>query len=194
MRSSSVVLTGLLLAGCATAPTPPASLGDTEALIAPKVVFSIPPPAALNQTANVTQSIVAHVRGQSFSFEVQIQLTPEELDLAALDGFGRRGLTVTWKSGMVAAEPAPWLPKFIRPADILADIALVYWPSDTLAGSLTAAGATVAEGASTRRISYNGHDVIAINYSPGAGWNRSAKLRNLAFGYEIDIQSAEIAG
>lgn len=194
MRSSAVVLAGLLLAGCATTPAPPASLGDTEALIAPKVVFSVPPPTVLNQTANVTQSIVAHVRGQSFSFDVQIQLTPEELDLAALDGFGRRGLTVSWKSGAVAADPAPWLPKFIRPADILADIALVYWPNSALTSSLTTTGATVTEGASTRRISYDGRDVIAIDYGPGEGWNRSAKLRNLAFGYEIDIQSAEIAG
>jgi len=193
MRSGVVVLAGLMLAGCAT-PTPPASLGDTQAIIAPKVVFSVPSPAVLKQTANVTQSIVVHVRGQSFAVDVQIQLTPDELDLAAVDGFGRRGLTVIWKSDGVTAQPAPWLPKFIRPADILADIALVYWPNGALADSLAATGATVTESADSRKISANGKDVIVIEYGPGEGWSRSAKLRNLAFGYEIDIQSAEIAG
>jgi hypothetical protein len=192
MRSPVVVLATLLLAGCAT-PSPPASLGDAQALIAPKVVFSIPPPTALGQTANVTQSIVAHVRDQTFSFEAQIQLTPGELDLAALDGLGRRGLTVTWKSDGIVARPAPWLPKFIRPADIMADIALVYWPHDMLATALTAAGATLSEDSGSRKISADGRDVMVIDYGPGARWNRSAKLRNLAFGYEIDIQSAEIA-
>jgi hypothetical protein len=195
MRPRGVVsLAVLMLAGCATTPVPPASLSDTQAMIAPKVIFSVPSPAVLDQTANVTQSIIAHVRGQSFSFDVQIQLTPAELDLAALDGFGRRGLTVAWKANTVTATPAPWLPKFIRPADILADIALVYWPNSALANSLAVTGAVVAESASARRISANGRDVIAIDYGPGEGWNRSAKLRNLAFGYEIDIQSVEIAG
>lgn len=181
----------LLLAGCAT-PAPPPSLGDTQAVIAPKVIFAVPPPAAINQSANVTQSIVAHFKDQSFSFDAQIQLTPTELDLAALDGFGRRGLTISWKPDGIVSQPAPWLPKFIRPADILADIALVYWPREALATSLVTSGATLAQTDDSRTVSANGHDLVVVEYGPGEGWGRSAKLRNLVFGYEIDIQSAEI--
>lgn len=192
MRLRIAFLMCLLLTGCAT-PTPPTSLGDTQAIIAPEIVFAVPPPAALGQTVNVTQSIVARFKDQSFSFDAQIQITPIELDLAALDGFGRRGLTVTWKPDGIVSQPAPWLPKFIRPADILADIALVYWPRETLAPSLLASGATVVQTNVSRTISAGGHDLIVVEYGSGSGWNRSAKLRNLAFGYEIDIQSAEIA-
>ncbi len=186
------VLACLLLAGCATL-MPPSSLGDTQAMIAPKIIFEVPPPFALNQTASVTQSIVAHFKDQSFSFDAQIQLTPSELDIVALDGFGRRGLTVTWKTDGIVSEPAPWLPKFIRPADILADIALVYWPKGALVTSLSASGASLTESEAGRTFSAGGHDLVAVEYGPGTGWNRSAKLRNLVFGYEIDIQSAEIA-
>jgi hypothetical protein len=181
----------LLLAGCATAP--PASLGDTQAMIAPRVVFTVPPPSVLNQTVDVAQSITAHFKDQSFSFDVQIQLVPEELDLAALDGFGRRGLTVAWKSSGVVFRPAPWLPKFIRPADILADIALVYWPQEALAGALLASGAALTQTESGRTVSADGRDLVVVEYGPGKSWSRPAKLRNLAFGYEIDIQSMEIA-
>jgi hypothetical protein len=162
-------------------------------MIAPKVIFVVPPPTTLNQTVNVTQSIVAHFQDKSFSFDAQIQITPSKLDLAALDGFGRRGLTVSWKPEGITSEPAPWLPKFIRPADILADIALVYWPQDTLSPSLAATGAALSETQSDRKITADGHDLIVIEYGAGEGWNRPAKLRNLVFGYEIDIQSAEIA-
>ncbi len=186
------LLAFMMLASCAT-PAPPSSLGDTQAMLAPGLVFTVPPPATLNQTVNVTQSIVAHFKDQSFSFDAQIQLTPAELDFAALDGFGRRGLTVTWKTDGIVSQPAPWLPKFIRPADILADVALVYWPQETLVSSLSASGAALAQTEGSRTISASGRDVIVVEYGPGRGWNRSAKLRNLVFGYEIDIQSAEIA-
>jgi hypothetical protein len=182
----------LLLAGCAAVPSP-STLGDTQAMIAPKIVFTVPPPSVLNQTVSVAQSITAHFKEQLFSFDAQIQLTPGELDLAALDGFGRRGLTVAWKPDGIVSQPAPWLPKFIRPADILADIALVYWPREALADSLLASGATLTQTESGRTVSANGRDLVVVEYGPGKDWNRPAKLRNLAFGYEIDIQSAEIA-
>ena len=71
MMRKTILLTCVLLAGCAT-PMPSSSVGDTEAMIAPKVVFAIPSPATLNQTANITQSIVAHFKDQSFSFDAQI--------------------------------------------------------------------------------------------------------------------------
>lgn len=191
MIRKPILLTCVLLAGCAT-PMPSSSLGDTEAMIAPKVVFAIPSPATLNQTANITQSIVAHFKDQSFSFDAQIQITPNELDLVALDGFGRRGLTVIWKPEGVVSQPAPWLPKFIRPADILADVALVYWPQEALAASLSASGVTLTQTENRRTISAGDRDLVVVEYGPAEGWNRSAKLRNLVFGYEIDIQSAEI--
>ncbi|HEX3675571.1 MAG TPA: DUF3261 domain-containing protein [Rhizomicrobium sp.] len=188
MRRLSAFVLIASLSACASIPTAPA-LPDNQSLIGPNTIFVIPPPSALNTTVNATQQIVAHYHGQSFSFQAQLQLTPQELDLAALDGFGRRALTVTWKGSAIDYQPAPWLPASVRPADILTDIALVFWPQTALAGS----GVTVAETAKRRTISANGHDLIVVDYGDGAGWNRTAKLKNLSFGYEIDIQSAVTA-
>jgi hypothetical protein len=92
----------------------------------------------------------------------------------------------------MVSQAAPWLPKTIRPADILADIALVYWPEEELTAPLAASGATLMQTGNSRKISSNGRDIVAVDYGPGKGWSRSAKLRNLAFGYEIDIQSVAI--
>lgn len=184
------VVTLVLLTGCATRGP---ELRDTQARLAPNVVFILPSPTALNQTATISQSIVARFKDQSFSFEAQIQISPGTLDLVALDGFGRRGLTVTWTEGGLVAEAAPWLPKFIRPADILADIALVYWPQEALQPALGAAGASLREAQGARVVSAGGRDLVVVDYGAGTGWNRSATLRNLVFGYEIEIQSAEIA-
>ena len=188
-RSASVLM-AVLLAGCATHAPPHA---DDEALIAPKTVFVIPPPTADTASVTVTQSIVAHYRDQSFACDVQIQLAPGTFDLVALDTLGRRALTVHWKNGKMSADAAPSLPPIMRPADVLADMAIVYGSDQMVSDAIAKSGATLNATATTRTIAKGGHDLIAVDYGAGEGWNRSAKLRNLAFGYEIDIQSAEVA-
>lgn len=185
----------LLLAGCASAPpqpmTPP--LADNEALLAPRTRFAVPPPSALGQTIAVAQTIVARFRDQSFAFDAQLQINPEELDLVALDSLGRRSLTVTWKDGKIESTAAPWLPSFVRPADILADIMIVYGPEQVVSSSAASAGAALTIKDNQRMIAAGSRKLIVVKYGAGEGWNRSAKLHNFAFDYDIAIQSAAMA-
>lgn len=179
----------LLLAGCASRP----QLANDEALIAPRTAFAVPPPGADAVPKTVAQSIVAHYRDQSFTFDAQIQIAPQDFDLVALDGLGRRALTVHWKSGKMDFEAAPWLPPLMRPADILADIAIVYAPEQDIAQAIARSGATLTATPAGRTIAKGNRDLIVVDYGEGEGWNRSAKLRNVAFGYEIDIRSTELS-
>jgi hypothetical protein len=195
MRSAAAfLLAGLMLAGCATPPPgPPPNLADDEAMLAPKLVFKIPPPSAVKLNASFAQTVVAKFRGMSFQFDSQVQITPEELDLVSLNGLGQRAMTVTWKPSGIEHTQAPWLPSFVRPADFLADIAIVFWPADVLQDALKGTGAVVREWHRIRTISLDKRDIVSVKYGrDGEGWNRTAKLKNLAFGYEIDIQSAEL--
>jgi hypothetical protein len=179
----------LLLAGCASQP----KLADDEALIAPRTSFVVPPPGADAAPKTVTQSIVAHYRDQSFTFDAEIQIAPQNFDLVALDGLGRRALTVHWTAGKMDFLGAPWLPPLMRPADILADIAIVYGPEQDVAQSVARSGATLTTTPTARTIAKGDRDLIVVDYGDGEGWSRSAKLRNLAFGYEIDIRSVELS-
>ena len=185
----------LLLAGCASAPTerltPP--LADDEALLAPKARFVVPPPAAMGETVNVAQTIVARFHDTSYAFDAQLQISPDELDLVALDGLGRRALTVTWKDGKIQSTAAPWLPPFVRPADILADIMIVYGPEQVVSSFATSAGAALTATADQRMIALGSRKVVVVKYGAGEDWSRSAKLHNFAFDYDIAIQSATIS-
>lgn len=189
MRIVTGVGIALLLAGCASRP----QLANDEALIAPGIAFAVPPPGADAAPATVTQSIVAHYRNQPSTFDAQIQIAPNALDLVALDGLGRRALTVHWKSGKMDFEAAPWLPPSMRPADILADIAIVYAPEQDVAQAVARSGATLTTTSRGRTIAKGHRDLIVVDYGEGEGWNRSATLRNLAFGYEIDIRSTVLS-
>ena len=179
----------LLLTGCASQPP----LANDEALIAPRTAFVVPSSGIDAVPKTVSQSIVAHYRDQSFTFDAQIQIAPQAFDLVALDGLGRRALTVHWTAGKMDFQAAPWLPPLMRPADILADIAIVYGSEPDVAQSVAHAGAALTTTPRTRTIAKGNRDLIVVDYGDGEGWNRSAKLRNLAFGYEIDIRSAELS-
>jgi hypothetical protein len=183
----------LILAGCSSAN--PREGGEPtaqdEALIAPNIRLRIPTPQALNQTAMITQSVVAHYRDATYSFEANIDLTPDSLQLIAIDGMGRRALTISWTGDNLRYQPAPWLPASLRLSNILADMTITYWPDSALRAALAAA--TISTTSQRRTVSANGTDIVIVEYGSGTGWNRSAHFRNLAFGYSLEIQSAQIS-
>jgi hypothetical protein len=197
MRISFPCLAGVaLLALCGCATTPPNSsvvLSDDQAVLAPRLTCTIPPPGNAGGTVNVAQSIVARFRGQTFYFDVQIQATPDNFELVALDALGRRAMSVKWHGGQMDYTRASWLPDQVRPADILADMAVVYWPTGVVAAALAACGANLIETGSGREVKAGERALIAVTYERGEGWNRPAHLHNMAFGFDIDIESAEIA-
>lgn len=187
MSRQILLVSTFLLASCTSQ-----SLPDNEATIAPKTTIVVPPPEASNGSATIAQSIVARFRDHTIAFDSQLQIAPGTFDLVALDGFGRRALSVHWRDGKMKFDAAPWLPSAVRPADILAGIAIVYGSQETVAQSVTAAGATLTQTDTRRTVSRDGRNLIVVEYGSGQGWSRPAKLRNLAFGYEIDIQSTEV--
>ena len=178
----------LKLAACATTPALPA---DT-ALIAPNTAFRVPPPHLLGQSVSVAQSVRADYGGIGMVFEAQIALTPDGLDLVALDGLGRRALTIGWHGPEPVAEAAPWLPEHVGPANMLADIALLYWPDALLAPALLAAGARLEATPARRSVLAGGQEVVRADYVR-PGWGGRALLRNLAFGYSLDVTSVLLA-
>jgi hypothetical protein len=187
----AAVFAATLLAGCMAMPQPPPGYPANQAIVAPQLNFVLPPPATLGQTVSVAQTIVSRFRGNSFAVEAQIQITPDSLDFVAMDGFGRRALTINWHGGVPVYQPAPWLPPTLRPANILADFVICYWPDDAIAAAIKDSGATLVTVDGKRKIMRGSRELIVVEYGPGSGWNRAAKLRNIAFGYEIDVQSAE---
>lgn len=190
-----MALTSLIaVAGCSSMPKPPAGLRNDQAIVAPKLIMTIPEPAQAGDAVDLTQSIVAHFSGRSFALELRIAIDPKKLYLVAMDGFGRRAMTVTSAAGAPPQiEQADWLPVAFRPADILAVFVIAYWPQDAVANALKADGVIVTSQDRQRHVSREGKDLIVVDYGEGSGWDRSATLKNLAFGYDITVQSARVA-
>ena len=162
-----------------------------QAFISPGLSITVPGPTTLGRDAVVSQTVTANFRGGSYVLQGYVNIGANSLELAALDGFGRRLFTVHWRDGAFDYQPTAAMPSALRPANMLADLAIIYWPEAALKPALAQAGAELATTAAGRSITVGGREVIHVDYVEGSGWTGRALYRNLAFGYTLDIQSVE---
>jgi hypothetical protein len=176
-----------LVLGACTAPPP-----EPAAYIAPALRFALPSPRELGRSVDAVQLVTAHYRGDIQMFETHLSVSPDRMTLIGLDPFGRRALTVTLTDTGIDIDKASWFPQALRPENILADVAIVYWPEDAVRRGLAQTDAVLRSDAQGRSIIADGREVVRVDYGPPAGnaWAGAAHYRNDAFGYELDLRSA----
>jgi hypothetical protein len=198
-----IVGASVALAGCAAvalappAPTnaqmPNAQVPSGLVMVAPGVSFVLPPPATLGRSVEAQQLVTAHYRNETFAFEASISVTSARLLLVGTDMLGRRAMTIEWTGNDLKVEAAPWVPAELRARNIIADIMLARWPQDAVRAGLVPAGALREGDPGHRLIAVDGRDMIRIDREDGAAgsWSGRWAYRNLAWGYDLDIQSVE---
>jgi hypothetical protein len=181
-----------VLAGCASDDAPQ----ETLPMIAPGHLLTLPAPGDLGRSVEAAQLIAVHRESETYVLEGHISVTPEKFLLVGVDGTGRRALTLTWeKSGKVTTETAPWMPRAIPPGPMLADIVVLYWPEAIVRGALKESGATLAVADGSRTVTADGVQILHAEYQEGAEapWSGKLRYRNDAWGYDIEVQSVELA-
>jgi Protein of unknown function (DUF3261) len=197
----------LALAGCTNlsgtlfqldekAPAPPAQAAPTSQapLIAPGAAIVLPKPREMGRSLEVVQLVTLRFAGQSLSFDARLSITPDRLVLVGIDGMGRRAMTVVWNGETMTVETAPWLPSAVRPSSILSDVVVLFFPIGAVRQALAAAGCELAITKRTRVVHCGEADVIQAEYDErsSALWNGKLQYRNLAWGYEVEVSSAEL--
>jgi len=182
-----LVLVTIFSASCATRYE--ASAGSTR--IAPGLEFSIPTGRELGYSIEVTQLITAHYGDRVQVFQAYVGVSPEKITLIALDPFGNRALTVTAADDGIHTEAAPIVPTMLHAENILADLTIVYWPAPAIRHRLVGTSASLYDDPSERKINVDGREVVNVRYeSPHEhAWAKRAHLHNIAYGYELDLQS-----
>ncbi len=182
VRSSFLLLA---LMGCAADPPMP-----HEATLAPDVRMVVPEPAALGRSVSAVQMVVARHGDERFAFHARIDVSPEGLDLVVLDPFGARAITLSWRDGELSYRGERQVPAALSPADLLAALAIIYWPLDAVRAGLAPSGASLVSGRG-RSVVVQGREVVSVEYEgPEArSWSGVARYRNLALGLELDVHS-----
>jgi hypothetical protein len=184
------IIVWLLLAGCAA--VEPAA--REVAYIAPEIPFATPPARALGYSVEAVQLVTARWREESFVFEGRLSAAPEGMRLVGVDPFGRRAFTVTSSDRGVEAETARWVPEGLRAENVLADLAIVYWPDEAVRGALAGSGAELRTEPARRSIVAGGRELVRVDYAAEQrdAWKGRAHYRNLAFGYELELRSTAV--
>jgi hypothetical protein len=188
LRRRNVVV---LLAGAATGCAAPPPLDD-RVRMAPGVFLRLPAAAALGRSVESAQLVRAEYGGERFVFEAHLSVTPQRLLMACVDLLGREALSLRWEGRILSAKTAPWLPDAIRPDNMLADLMLIAWPTDSLRVGLASSDAVLSEGPGWRSVSVAGSEMIRAEYASASPWNGAVTYRNLAWGYELDVQAVEL--
>jgi hypothetical protein len=188
-----IVGAGLVLAGCAHVGATPSGPPNAQVTVAPGVVFTLPPPATLGRSVEAQQLITARYLNDTFTFETSISATPARLLVVGTDSLGRRAMTIEWTGDDLKVESAPWVPAQLRARNIIADIMLLHWPPAAVRAGLAPDDAVREVGPGHRVIAVDGRDMISIDHEDGASgsWSGRWHYRNLGWGYDLDIQSAE---
>jgi hypothetical protein len=104
-------------------------------------------------------------------------------------------MTITATNDAIHSEAAPIVPSILHPANILADIAIVYWPTSAVRRGLAGSGASLYDNGSQRTIEFGGRRVVQVDYGDPHDnvWAKVAHLHNIEYGYELDLQSTVTA-
>lgn len=195
MKAAVVFLAAALLAGCASSAglnRDPAR--DTAAFLAPDLRLDLPDPAAMGRSVEAVQMVTAHHAGDTMVFEAHLSMTPERVLLVGVDATGQRLMTVTWRGTQITVETAPFLPKEVRPGAMLADLVALYWPADAVRQALRQSGAELSVDATSRIVRLHGRPILEAVYRGGSAnpWQGGLHYRNLAWGYEIDVETLQV--
>lgn len=180
------LILAFVLAACTSAPAP---IG--QIVIAPGVTMRLPAAGQLGQSVEVAQMVIASHGDDSITFEGRLSVQVDGVALVVMDGLGRRAMSVRWSGGRLSVDKASWLPGTMPPpANMLADIMLMYWPAEILAASLD--GAVIEDADGIRRLRRDGTVIVEIHHD-GDPWNGTVDLSNRVWDYRVQVASTRLA-
>ncbi|RDJ26333.1 DUF3261 domain-containing protein [Bosea caraganae] len=181
------------LAGCAS-DTNSAGTGEATMLIGPQLPIRAISPAEFAFKGQVTQVLTMRFGEQSINLEAQLVMSKSEVRAILLDSLGRRAVTLAWREGKLESQLASWLPPGIRADAIFADMMILYGQPAALQAALKDSGCALELGRASRLLRCRDKEVLRAEYelkSPKT-LNGSLHYANLAWGYDVDVQSAEV--
>ncbi len=159
--------------------------------IAPGVSMTLSRLPRLEPNLDVAQLVRSNYKDRSLTFQATIQTTADALTIVVAMPSGPPLVSIIWKDGRITGTQAPSLPPSLTPDHLLADIMSLYAPAEALNAAL--AGAEVVDAGTARTIEKPDGTVVVRITRPGDDpWSGPATLHNLAFGYQLGINSRRV--
>jgi hypothetical protein len=161
-------------------------------ILAPGVTLTLPQTQPFGERADAVQLVQARYRDQHQAFQSVIETAGQRFTVLMTVPSGPRIMRIDWGDDSVMTRKETIAPANLSPERILADLMLVYAPSDVLRKAI-AGGTLVIMDERTRKVLMDGREIVAVVRPSGDPWDGHATLVNSAYDYALDIQSHRIA-
>lgn len=144
------------------------------------------PPSALPQPLQLQQRLQFRFGSHERELDALLEADGSEVRLA-VQAMGQTGVRMVWDGATLQQTRAPWLPPQVRGERVLDDLQFALWPVAAIRAALPA-GWTLVETGGQRRLEQDGKAWLLLE--PLA--DGRVRLRNLAEGYELVIESLDM--
>ncbi len=166
---------------------------DVERIeIASAVFLTLPRAEDLTESFNATQVIDVVYDERSYSFQVQFELRPGRITIAAVNLWGGTLFSVTY-DGIALRAQSLIDTEGVNAEYLLADVLLTFWDSEWVSARLQGAVLKVSQIDGSRTISRRGEPVIEISYETTDPWVGRTRFTHVERGYFLDIRTVEIS-
>jgi hypothetical protein len=147
-------------------------------------------PALLGRDFSALQRVDGEFGGHPALFLFYLEVEGERLSLVATtpDGTGLFGLVQQGEA--VTVEPSPLLPRQWRPAAVLMDLQLAYWPAAAVADNLAGTGLQLQQAGGERRLLQGGRPVISIHRGADP-WREPLRLEHVDWHYRYRVTTLQ---
>lgn len=143
-------------------------------------------PSALAEPLQLQQRLQFRFGSQERELDALLEADGEQVRLA-VQAMGQTGVRMVWDGHTLEQTRAPWLPPQVRGERVLDDLQFALWPADAIRASLPADW-TLVEADGGRRLEQGGKAWLVLEPLDGG----RLRLRNLAEGYELVIESLDM--
>ncbi len=178
----------MFLAAClgSCAPLPPAGQGGEPLLRTPVS------PDSLGYSLSLSQVVTSDYDGDSRSYRIEAEVTPDRLVIVGLSHLGVPFFTLELEAGDLAMTSlsADYLP--FDPRHILSDFQLAYWPTEVLARNLAPGGFRLENRREdSERFVYGPaeHRLVAIDYAPSGEPEGVLIIQHFDLHYRLRIRT-----
>ena len=171
------LLFGVLLAACASTrmPAPLVQLPTLQLA-----------PSALAEPLQLQQRLQFRFGSHERELDALLEADGEQVRLA-VQAMGQTGVRMVWDGHTLEQTRAPWLPPQVRGERVLDDLQFALWPADAIRAALPADWRLV-EADGGRRLEQAGKAWLVLEPLDDG----QVRLRNLAEGYELVIESLDM--
>lgn len=146
------------------------------------------PPASLPAPLALQQQLHFRFGNHARDLDALLEADSQQVRLA-VQAMGQTGVRLQWDGHTLTQQRAPWLPPQVRAERVLDDLQFALWPAPAIRAVLPADWQLVQDGPQ-RRLERDGHVWLLVETQADG----RQRLRNLAEGYELEIESVAMDG